>query len=174
MQLGEDGPRLAITCVTRAQQHLNSNSGFNEQTSRWEDAPSANSLVWLSIIFTKDVAGARLGWGWPSQLTNDQSDFFPGHPSFNYCGERGWTRGIRYFSLLVRPTIPWAARESSIKPEKWIVRNTSWRLPLFNNELPKMSSDFTNWNANNAEWHRAQYIRPGRWLWWIRPILQSI
>ena len=137
-------------------------------------APSANSLVWLSIIFTKDVAGARLGWGWPSQLTNDQSDFFPGHPSFNYCGERGWTRGIRYFSLLVRPTIPWAARESSIKPEKWIVRNTSWRLPLFNNELPKMSSDFTNWNANNAEWHRAQYIRPGRWLWWIRPILQSI
>ena len=115
------------------------------------------------------------GRGWPSQLTNDQSDFFPGHPSFNYCGERGWTRrGIRYFSLLVRPTILWAARESSIKPEKWIVRNTSWRLPLFNNELPKMSSDFTNWNANNAEWHRAQYIRPGWWLWWIRPILQSI
>ena len=29
--------------------------------SRWGPrAPSANSLVWLSIIFTKDVAGARL------------------------------------------------------------------------------------------------------------------
>ena len=62
MQLGEDGPGLAITCVTPAQQQLNSNPGFNEQTSRGAPrAPSANSLVWLSIIFTKDVAGARLG-----------------------------------------------------------------------------------------------------------------
>ena len=33
MQLGEDGPGLAITCVTPAQQQLNSNPGFNEQRS---------------------------------------------------------------------------------------------------------------------------------------------
>lgn len=84
---------LAITCVT----------GSNEQTSRWAPrVPSANSLVWLSIIFTKDVAGARLGRGWPSRLTNDQSDFFPGHPSFNYCGERRDRAGREYDTQILR------------------------------------------------------------------------
>lgn len=39
MQLGEDGSRLAITCVTRAQQQLNSNPGFNEQTDEEGSPP---------------------------------------------------------------------------------------------------------------------------------------
>lgn len=41
---------------------FNNNPGFNEQM-RPPGPVSANSLVWLSIIFTKDVAGARRGRG---------------------------------------------------------------------------------------------------------------
>ena len=138
-----------------------------------------NSGVWVSIIFTRDMAGARLGWGWPSQLTNDQSDFFPGHPSFNYC--EGRDRASREYdtaSLLVSHTIIGAHNQRIFNQAtvKWIVRNTTWRLlDTSIMSCPKMRPDFTNWNANNSEWHTQSSIhQAGGWLWWIRPILQSI
>ena len=86
--------------------------------SRRADEPPGSRLQILLSGYRSSLPKMWRGpdWperGWPSQLTNDQSDFFPGHPSFNYCGERPRWTGIRYsdtqiLSLLVSTTIMWA------------------------------------------------------------------